>query len=159
MSTEPTTKMMNEVIARFMGYEKVTVGYSGTDEETEWQRSNEQWMDKVRLVMVGNYFVNVSEDKWFECEYIKYHSSWEWLMPVVEKIESIYDSFHGYFGVHISSNSCCVQGTKLDTRPGKEHYAYFNEVVHETKIRAAHYAVYQFITWFNQQKQTNDKKQ
>lgn len=87
-----------------------------------------------------------------DCDF-KYHTSWDWLMPVVEKIEAMHDKFHGYFGVHISSNGCTIQGTKFNTTPGKEHYAYFNDVTHETKILATHYMVYQFITWYNQQKQ------
>ena len=83
--------------------------------------------------------------------YMHYHEKWDnWLMPVVEMIESTYDDFHGYFGVHICSNSCIIQGTKLNTRPGQEHYAYFNEVVLESKIAATHYAVYIFIVWYNE---------
>ena len=30
-----------------------------------------------------------------------YNSSWNFLMPVIDKIELIYDEHHGYFGVHI----------------------------------------------------------
>lgn len=83
---------------------------------------------------------------------LKYNTSWDALMPVVEKIESIYDHFHGYFAVYISSNSCCIQGTKLRTTPGNEHYAYFNEVVHETKLLSTFYAVYSFIEWYKNKK-------
>lgn len=139
MSTEPTTEMMNVVIGVFMG------GF--------WKEFKVGNFRQKRFYYKDRAFAWVKSP-----EGLNYHKDWNELMPVVEKIESIYDSFHGYFGVHISSNSCCIQGTKLDTRPGKEHYAYFNEVVHESKIKATHYAVYQFITWYNeyQQKQTND---
>ena len=151
-----TIEQMKEVIARFMGYEKVTVGYCGGYDETEWQVANKKWIDDVGIKNVDDYIVNVKENIWHNWEAVKYDTSWDWLMPVVEKIESIHSSFHGYFGVHISSNSCCIQGTRLDTRPGKEHYAYFNEVVNETKILATFYAVYQFIIWYNKQTITND---
>lgn len=87
---------------------------------------------------------------------LNYHKDWSQLMHVIEKIEAIYDDFHGYFGVHISSNCCCIQGTKLRTDPGNEHYAYFNDVTHETKLLAAHYAVYQFIQWYNNQSTTTN---
>lgn len=80
---------------------------------------------------------------------LQYNTSWDWLMPVVEKIESIWDDFHGYFGVHISSNSCCIQGTKLNTTIENPHYAYFNEVVADTKIQATWQAVTGFIQWYN----------
>lgn len=141
MSTEPTTEMMNEVIARFMGGVKQIIPEGGLH---GYKEGTVLWM----------YLFSGNADP---VRSLEFHTSWDWLMPVVEKIESIFDSFHGYFGVHISSNSCCIQGTKFDTRPGKEHYAYFNDVVDETKIKATHYAVYQFITWLNQQKQTNEQ--
>lgn len=89
----------------------------------------------------------------YEMDHLRYHNCWKCLMPVVERIESMHDDFHGYFGVHISSNSCCIQGTKLKTDPGHEHYAYFNEVVHETKLTATYWAVHQFIQWYNKNKQ------
>jgi hypothetical protein len=84
---------------------------------------------------------------------LEYHISWDWLMPVVEKIESIHDEFHGYFGVHISSNSCTIQGTKLRTDPENFHAAYFDNVTHDTKIAATHLAVIQFIQFYNTQTQ------
>lgn len=85
---------------------------------------------------------------------VNYDSSWDELIPIVEKIEAIYDHFHGYFDVHISWNNCTIQGTKL--RTGKNpHYAYFNEVALETKLLATHYAVYMFIIWYNEKIKNN----
>jgi hypothetical protein len=83
--------------------------------------------------------------------YLKYNKSWDWLMPIVEKIESIYDDFHGYFGVYISSNSCTIQGTRLNTSIENPHYAYHNDVTLNTKIESTWYAVVQFIQWYNTQ--------
>lgn len=77
-----------------------------------------------------------------------YHNSWAELMPVVEKIESIHDEYHGYFGVHIVSNSCTIQGTKLDTRPESFHPAYFADHYHDTKLLATYEAVVSFIQWY-----------
>jgi hypothetical protein len=82
------------------------------------------------------------EDHRFE-----YRTNWNRLIPVVEKIESIYNEKHGYFGVHIRSNACCIQGTKF--RPG-EVDAYYDDVTHESKIKATFYAVLQFVRWYNQ---------
>jgi hypothetical protein len=84
-------------------------------------------------------------------EHLQFHASFDWLMPVVEKIERIYDDFHGYFGVYISSNSCTIQGTNLRTTPDNPHYAYHNEVTLNTKIESTWYAVVQFIKWYNTQ--------
>ncbi len=85
----------------------------------------------------------------------KYHTNWQWLIPVVEKIESIHDDFHGYFGVHITSNSCAIQGTKLNTSIENPHYAYFAEWHGTTKIEATYIAVVNWIRWWNQ-KQKED---
>lgn len=83
---------------------------------------------------------------------LNFHASWGWLMGVVEKIESIHDDFHGYFGVYISGNTCTIQGTKLDTSPETFHPAYLSDVnaVFPTKIESTWYNVVQFIKWYNE---------
>lgn len=59
---------------------------------------------------------------WWDLDHpFLYNESWDYLMPVVEKIESIHDDHHGYFGVHIIS----------------------------TKIKSTWYNVIQFINWYN----------
>lgn len=80
---------------------------------------------------------------------LEFHSSWDWLMPVVEKIESIYDDFHGYFAVHIVSNGCTISGTKL--RPGVVN-AYFNQEYADSKLKATYECVVKFIKWYNEYK-------
>ena len=82
---------------------------------------------------------------------LQYHTSWDWLMPVVEKIEKIHDDFHGYFGVHIYSNSCTIQGTNLRTDPENFHPAYMSDpnLICETKIESTWYNILQFIQWYN----------
>lgn len=87
----------------------------------------------------------------FDLFAMKYHSSWDWLMPVVEKVESIETDFDGYFQVHISSNGCTISGTRLNTSIENPHYAYFNDVVHESKISATWLAIVQFIQWYKTQ--------
>lgn len=84
----------------------------------------------------------------------EYDKRWELLMPVVEKIESIYDDFHGYFGVHIYSNSCSIQGTKLRTDPENFHPAYMSDpnAILDTKIASTWYNIVEWIKWFNTQK-------
>jgi hypothetical protein len=89
-------------------------------------------------------------------KYAKYHTSWDWLMPVVEKIESIHNEHDGYYGVYISSNSCCICGTKLHLAlQDLEGYGpvYYNEIVLDTKIESTWKAVIEFIQHHNQIKQ------
>ena len=92
----------------------------------------------------------------YEMNNLKYHTSWDWLMPVVEKIESIHSDFHGYFGVYICSNGCTIQATRLNTSIENPHYAYFNDVTLDTKINSTYSAVLQFIQWYNNQTTSNE---
>lgn len=99
----------------------------------------------MKLVWKGGLLVDELE--------ILYHSSWDWLMPVVEKIESIKDDYHGYFGVHITSNHCTIQATNF--RPEKkipDPPYYFNCITLSTKIESTWVMVVNFIKWFNEQK-------
>lgn len=149
MSNEVTIDVMNEAIARFMGYEKVTVGYFGCDDETEWQRKHAFWMDKVGIESVGDYFVDVANDEWLFCDDVNYDKSWDALMPVVEKIRGM--------GYHIEitiSVHCSVEILKLRGDPEKD---VLRIIAYSTPINAIYTAVYQFITWYNdnQQQQNN----
>lgn len=69
-----------------MGWEHVTVGYFGEEDETEWQRQNEDWMDKVGMDSIGDYWVNIQGNRFLPADSLCYHESWNELMPVVEKI-------------------------------------------------------------------------
>lgn len=82
---------------------------------------------------------------------LKFNSDWDWLIPVVEKIESIKDEYHGYFGVYISSNNCTIQATNFrpDKRiPDPPHY--FSDWTLENKIMSTWTAVVYFIKWYTQ---------
>lgn len=93
---------------------------------------------------------NFSSLKHYKNE-LKYHSSWEWLMPVVEKIEKIFDEHDGYYGVYISSNSCSIEGTLLHKALKDSAYGavYYNQVVLEDKLSSTYQAVVMFIKWYN----------
>jgi hypothetical protein len=87
----------------------------------------------------------------------EYNMSWDWLIPVVEKIESIEDNYHGHFGVHIVSNSCTIQATNF--RSDKQildppHY--FNCVTLDSKLESTYLMAIRFITWYNKQSK-NDR--
>ena len=70
---------------------------------------------------------------------LKYHSSWDWLMSVVEKIESV-QAWH----VEISTDSCTLHNGLLK-EPIFETYM-------KTKIEATYNAVVEFIKWYNKEK-------
>ncbi len=104
-----------------------------------------------------NSFTYNREDKFIgnccSVDDLEYHSSWDWLMPVVEKIESLDGGEHGNFGVHITSNSCNIQGSNLwKTLQGKSTFpVYMSDpnAILDTKIESTWYNVVEFIKWYN----------
>ena len=76
-------------------------------------------------------------------EHLKYHSSWDWLMPVIGKIESL-----GYF--------CMInKWTSVYTGPSAsatESRIQITTVEGESKITNTYQAILQFIKWYNSQK-------
>lgn len=80
-------------------------------------------------------------------EGLYFHKSYDALIPVVEKIESIYHDYHGKIGVYISSNTCTIQGTNFGTDLG----VYYDEVVLDTKLESTYQACLNFINWHNKQ--------
>ena len=54
--------------------------------------SKEQEMDVVYLPQHGRYINNYGQIEYKDCfdlEELKYHYSWDWLMPIIHKIEYI----------------------------------------------------------------------
>lgn len=78
-----------------------------------------------------------------------FHKSYNALMPVVEKIESIHHKIYGRFGVYICSNSCTIQDTKSHTLEYGSNY--YDEVVLDTKLESTYQACLNFINWYNKQ--------
>lgn len=76
----------------------------------------------------------------------KYHSSWDWLMPVVDKIESIIFDEDNSFNVTIgSTNYCVIQDSHGEVYDAVEDYK-------ETKLLTTYSAVVEFIKWYNENK-------
>ena len=66
-------------------------------------------------------------------EFLKFHSSWDWLMPVVEKIQIKFDE------VIIRYKTCVIyMGSKRAI-----------EKVEDSTIKATWLAVVEFIKWYN----------
>ncbi len=78
--------------------------------------------------------------------HLKYHSSWDWLMPVVEKIQSL------SCNVNIINN--CCQIIMFDTSYSGEPIYKKNKTMANTKIENVYDSVIQFIQWYNQQQKT-----
>src|SRR5690349_7440941 len=71
---------------------------------------------------------------------MKYHSSWDWLMPVVEKIEN--DSI---YKIRIEGSVVSINNTDILHSFGGDFFKTSN-----SKIEALYNAVIEFIKWYNE---------
>ena len=115
----------NELIAEFMGLEH--------REETAVLQRRYLWTDGYRRL-----FHPVSK--------LRFDTSWDWLMPVVEKIEKLYsDAF--------PSNEEFVRRILAKENPLDGPYMDVVGLPLSTSISEVHKAVVDFIKWYNQTKQ------
>ena len=74
----------------------------------------------------------------------RYSESWDWLMPVVEKIETL------GFLIHIDT----IDGVKVFNPKTKDMiFVTFTAREYTSKIRETYKAVVEFIKWYNENKQ------
>ena len=89
----------------------------------------------IKMTPQGNEVVPV--------ESLNYHNSWDWLMPVVEKIENfIFDENNSYNVTIGSTNYCVIQDSNGDTI----------EIIKDngkSKLETTYKAVVEFIKEFN----------
>jgi hypothetical protein len=82
----------------------------------------------------------------WQSENLRYHSDWNWLMGVVDKIESMGDNDSTRYNVGIEINSCVI--TKWDDGQKDESFIVGQEDA-ANKIEAVFYAVIDFIARHN----------
>jgi hypothetical protein len=107
----------NKLIAEFFG--KKT-----KDKVYQWELFNDQWAT----------------------EGLKFHSSWDWLMPVVEKIESLW--------IDGAQSRCKIEGVVVSLwhEVGYRNIDFaYNSPTNGNKIDNLWNAVVQFIQWYNSQ--------
>lgn len=124
MKEQATIEQMNEAIATFEGRKQTSLNEAGK---------------------VTKYWSDAQSINPFYSENVHYHESWEWLMPVVEKIATVCpdDVVHMEFGK--TYTRCNLWN--LDN--GRTHV--FDEYK-ATPILTVYHAVYQFIQWYNSNK-------
>lgn len=116
MENEEIIKL-NKLIADFMGIK--TKVYSDTPTITQWNFNNSMLRENE----------------------MKYNESWDWIMPVVEKIEIL------GFDIYL----CCVDGKnsfEIDQSIGGNIIDIESGI---SKLETAFKAVTEFIKWYNQQ--------
>lgn len=93
---------------------------------------------------------------------MRFHKSWDWLMPVVEKIEHLYEDEHTLPRFEINSHHVCFS----IAHPLSEYkswivgsYLESSEKLKATsKIEAVYMVVINFIKWYNIKNNLNNKK-
>jgi hypothetical protein len=135
----------NKIIAEFMGLK-----------QSKWPGGELLWVQKSFIENfhdVEDYLVESKfdwENSLPQCKELLYHISWDWLMPVVEKIEEIYDYYHGHIDVHIVSNSCTIKSTNFESDySDSEPPHHFNTYTLGSKLKSTYIAVVEFIKWYN----------
>jgi hypothetical protein len=116
-----STTENNKLIAEFMGFQQTNLG----------------WYDAEEILL------RAERDNTFDN--LKFHTDWNWLMEVVEKIESIvWEELNDTsFNVTIGATSYCVI---QDNNGG------VIEIIGQggTKIESVYKAVVDFIKWYNE---------
>lgn len=69
----------------------------------------------------------------------RFHESWDWLMPVVEKIESLGYNVKIYTWAKGTVHSCSIEGVSID----------YNG---DSKLRLVYESIIEFIKWYNDNK-------
>lgn len=82
--------------------------------------------------------LNTAIPHYYTWEAMKFHSSWDWLMPVVEKIERLDNDKDIFYRVEISRNSVFISGN-------------FQSVDEDgvSTIDAVWNGIVKFINWYN----------
>lgn len=119
----------SELIAKFMGVNPMKAfGY-------------ENWYDGYQLQKAGLPFAYGAMGN--GTSELKFHTSWDWLMPVVEKVEEV------SYRVTITTYSICIERVSKD---GKAIIKFPVSRGNTYKIQAVYEAVIEFINWYNQNK-------
>ena len=125
----------NKLIAEFMGYPHMT---DAVDNRTV-------------AYYVGGSIMNINnthnenEDDVFHPDDMQFHTSWDWLMPVVEKINDT-----ERYEVCIGDSHCHITDIENDNYKVR---ALTLSLQGKTTIEATHLAVVEFIKWYNDGKQ------
>lgn len=101
---------------------------------------------------------------------MKFSQSWDWLMPVIEKIESLdlsewmysWEDMDGETNYNFEGISVEIENTRcwIYINLSLDPYWTINEktfnIKHETKLKAVYEAVVEFIEWYNERKQREE---
>lgn len=120
MKIEQTILNGNKLIAEFMGAEF----------KDNWDNQGDTYIFKKKPTITSSYYWSPEE--------LQYHSSWSWLMPVIEKIEK-----KGWY-FDIKQNIVTISNNTSSSEP-----IWFGGRTSDSKIISCWYGVIGFIEWYN----------
>lgn len=94
-------------------------------------------------------YSKVTKGKWIVLDKLKFHSNWNWLMELVEKIESINEANDEYYSDYSFTVTNFIQNWTAGFI-SRENVEIVN-VEGLTKIEAVYNACLEFIKWYNEQ--------
>jgi hypothetical protein len=135
MKTENEIIKENRIIAHFMNYFYI--------KDFDTYSIPEQERLKVDSFSYSYEFSDI-----FKSKELKFHLSYDWLMPVIEKIENLnLDEFGlGEFVSNISNR----QGFYCEFRLRNSYETKISDSFGDSKIDAIYNAVIEFINWYNE---------
>lgn len=89
----------------------------------------------------------LTDDIWYYISDAKFHSSWDWLMPVVEKIEDMKFG-EGTTSVNVNFKQCTIEADG--------GLILISDIGGESKLIAVYEAVIKFIKWYNERQSSNN---
>jgi hypothetical protein len=139
--TKLEQKEINHLIGRFMG------GYILSEEEHELPHGSRGY------VMIRNWSlpkgVPLRDIDRAKIGHFNYNLSWDWLMPVIRKINSLDKGTQ--FAIFKTYVSCTVEkGGKFYKDFSFSHAEYITG--EQSDLEAAYKLVYKFVKWYNENK-------
>ena len=131
----------NKLLAEYLGYSLIRIGYWGLDNGTTNAESRDQrdlghkYLDSIGIEKIGMYYLKVKEKEWIqECLWIP-NENWNQLMMVVEKIEEENPNTFRMEVCELSGEYQCDLWTTFGIKAGAE----------TTMIEAVHSACVTYI--------------
>ena len=154
--TEDKILYGNKLIAEFMQY-KQNIGFNEYFNHNDYEIPGKEYYRYIQKIeeniKTNSYSLNA----------LKFHSSWDWLMPVVEKIESIDLSEYMYkwtedgktrynfCGISVDiENTKCMIYMELSLDPICVMNKETTQQKYESKLESVYCSVIESIEWYNQ---------
>lgn len=134
----------NSLIAEFIGFKSVEVPFDMGCKylEVPPERQKQAAEESKKYFYEGNPYSPYSS---FYPKEMRFHYSWDWLMPVVEKIESM-----GYRTTLFCHEYGKEDGNSMHIKDSS--HTMLGDGFASTKIEAVYKAVVEFIKWYNENK-------